>query len=137
MDMPIRSLTISTLTLLLLFALLATSCSRKKKKINRLQKFDAELWISDKNGCVGERLNMKNQLLALKHNMRGLNTGEIESYLGKPDAQELYNRSQRYYIYFLEPGPKCENSKENPQALFVRFSAIGIANEFLIKPLNF
>ena len=67
--------------------------------------------------------------------MRGLKTSDIESYLGKPDAQELYDRSQRYYIYFIEPGPKCEAANENPQALFVRFSAVGIANEFTIKPL--
>ena len=66
--------------------------------------------------------------------MRGLKANEIESYLGKPDAQELYNRSQRYYIYFMEPGPKCDSPKENPQALFVRFTAVGIASEFTIKP---
>ena len=110
-------------------------CSRKKKKTNRLQKFESELWIQDKNGCTGERMILKNQLLSLKHNMRGFKSSEIESYLGKPDAQELYTRSQRYYIYFMEPGPKCDNAKENPQALFVRFSAIGVANEFTIKPL--
>lgn len=119
-----------------LFCLFAQmGCTRKKKKTIRLQKFESELWIQDKNGCGGERMRLKNQLLSLKHNMRGFKTGEIESYLGKPDAQELYNRSQRYYIYFMEPGPKCDNAKENPQALFVRFSAIGIANEFTIKPL--
>ena len=110
-------------------------CNRKKKKTVRLQKFESELWMLDKNGSSGERLNLKNQLLSIKYTMRGLKASEIESYLGKPDAQELYNRSQRYYIYFMEPGPKCENAKENPQALFVRFSAVGFANEFTIKPL--
>lgn len=67
--------------------------------------------------------------------MRGLKTSDIESYLGKPDAQELSARSQRYYIYFINPGPKCDNAEENPQALFVRFSAVGLANEFTIKPI--
>jgi len=110
-------------------------CTRKKKKNTRLQKFESELWIQDKNGCSGDRMNLKNQLLSLKHNMRGLKTSDIESYLGKPDAQELSARSQRYYIYFMEPGPKCDHAKENPQALFVRFSAVGLANEFAIKPI--
>ena len=119
-----------------LFCIIANSgCVRKKKKVVRLQEFSSELWIQDKNGCNGNRNSLKNQFLSLKHNMRGLKTGDIENILGKPDAQELYNRSQRYYIYFLEPGPKCEYAKENPQALFVRFSAVGIANEFIIKPL--
>jgi hypothetical protein len=80
-------------------------------------------------------MDLKDQLLASKHFMRGLKSEQIEEYLGKPDAQELYSRSQRYYIYFLEPGPKCENTQENPQALFVRFSAVGIANEFTIRSL--
>ena len=125
----------TSILLFIIFATLTLGCHQKKKKINRLQKFESELWIQDKNGCTGNRLEMKNQLLSLKHNMRGLKTDEIESYLGTPDAQELYTRSQRYYIYFLEPGPKCENAREHPQALFVRFSAVGIANEFIIKPL--
>jgi len=125
----------TSILLFIIFASLTLGCHQKKKKINRLQKFESELWIQDKNGCTGNRLEMKNQLLSLKHNMRGLKTDEIESYLGTPDAQELYTRSQRYYIYFLEPGPKCENAREHPQALFVRFSAVGIANEFIIKPL--
>ncbi|MCK5104674.1 MAG: hypothetical protein KAQ62_02925 [Cyclobacteriaceae bacterium] len=123
------------LVLFLFLFITQMGCSRKKKKTNRLQKFESELWIQDKNGCTGERMILKNQLLSLKHNMRGFKSSEIESYLGKPDAQELYTRSQRYYIYFMEPGPKCDNAKENPQALFVRFSAIGVANEFTIKPL--
>ncbi len=121
--------------LLLLLLLFSIGCNRKKKKNDRLQQLESALWINDKNGCNGERLRMKNQLLSLKHNMRGFKASKIESYLGKPDAQELYNRGQRYYIYFMEPGPKCDNAKEKPLALFVRFSAVGIATEFTIKPL--
>ncbi|NJN26270.1 MAG: hypothetical protein HC819_09980 [Cyclobacteriaceae bacterium] len=119
----------------LILALALTGCGREKKKTMRLEKFDSETWIADKNGCSGTRLSMKNQILLLKYDMRGLKTDEIESYLGHPDAQELYDRSQRYYIYLIEPGSKCPNAKENPQALFVRFSAVGIANEFTIKPM--
>lgn len=112
-----------------------SGCNRQDKRLENLQKFNAESWKNDKSGCKGERLVLKNELLAIKHKMRGFKTDEIESFLGKPDAQELYNRSQRYYIYFIEPGPKCDEPIENPQALFVRFSAVGIANEFVVKPL--
>lgn len=62
--------------------------------------------------------------------------GEIKKLLGKPDEQELYNRGQRFYIYFIEPGPKCDTPTGNPQVLLVRFSAVGIANEFIVKPLK-
>lgn len=121
---------------MILCVLCCGMCTSKKKKNGRLEKFDSELWIQDKGGCNGERLQLKNQLLSLKHNMRGFKADEIESLLGRPDAQELYNRSQRFYIYFIEPGPKCSTPTENPQALFVRFSALGISNDFIIKPLK-
>ena len=134
-NMPKRGGNIILYSTMLFCLLLLSSCNRKEKKSNRLKGFNSETWIADKNGCNGDRLLLKNDLLSLKHNMRGYRSSEIENLLGKPDAQELYNRSQRYYIYFLDPGPKCDAPIENPQALFVRFSAVGIANEFTIKPL--
>lgn len=121
--------------IVLLSAIAINGCKRKEKKTKKLLKFNSELWIKDKNGCSGDRLELKDHLLSLKHNMRGFKTGEIESYLGRPDAQELADRGQRHYIYFIEAGPKCRNPKEDPLALFVRFSAVGIANEFTIKTL--
>jgi hypothetical protein len=111
-------------------------CANKKKKIRKLENFNSETWMSDKNGCTGARMELKDNLLKSKHFMRGLKTEQIEDYLGKPDAQDLRSRGQRYYIYFLDPGPKCENAREHPQALFVRFSAVGIANEFTIQAVQ-
>lgn len=113
---------------------LSDGCTSKKKKIRKLQNFDSELWIADKNGCEGTRIASMENILASKHLMRGLKTDEIEELLGKPDAEELYDRSQKYYIYFMEPGPKCAAPKEKPRALYVRFSAVGLANEFVIQP---
>ncbi|MDZ7604152.1 MAG: hypothetical protein U5K79_00870 [Cyclobacteriaceae bacterium] len=107
---------------------------QRKRKSGKLQNFDSELWIADKNGCAGTRVASMENLLAAKHLMRGLQTNEIVELLGKPDAEELYDRSQKYYIYFMEPGPKCETPKEKPRALYVRFSAVGLANEFVIQP---
>ncbi len=134
--MTFRTIYKVSVMLICFFLLLQTGCNRKKKKTNRLQKFESAVWIQDKNGCSGERMSLKNNLLSQKHNMRGLKISLIESYLGKPDAQDLSERGQRYYIYFMESGPKCDTPMENPQALFIRFSAVGIANEFTIKPVD-
>ncbi len=123
-------------TTAMLIVVLLNGCVTKKKKIKRLDKFNSELWISDKDGCRGDRLELKDQLLSVKHLMRGFKDNEIESILGKPDAQELYKRGQQYYIYFIEPGPNCENKTDNPQALFVRFSAVGLATEFTIRSFS-
>jgi len=107
-----------------------TYCNKKK----RLEGFDSERWIEDRNGCDGERVKMRRELLKVKFRMRGLQTSEIEDLLGRPDAIELYKRDQKYYIYYMEPGPDCDNAKlENPLKLYVRFTAVGIANELSLK----
>jgi hypothetical protein len=109
------------------------ACSSKKKKIRRLQNFDSAAWISDRKGCSGTRLDMKDDLLRQKYRMRGLKTGQIEDLLGRPDAEELYNRNQKYYIYFLEAGPGCPEPGAEIVALYVRFTAVGIANEITLR----
>ena len=78
-----------------LIILVNASCNRKSKKAESLQQFNSEQWKNDKSGCAGERFILKDELLSLKHKMRGLKVNEIENLLGKPDAQELFNRSQR------------------------------------------
>jgi hypothetical protein len=120
----------------LLSATTWVGCGSKKRKIRKLENFNSEIWMTDKNGCAGTRMELKDNLLKSKHFMRGLKAEQIEDYLGKPDAQDLRSRSQQYYIYFLDPGPKCENAREHPQALLVRFSAVGIANEFTIQAVQ-
>ena len=112
------------------------SCITKKKKVKRIGQFDSELWIGDKNGCHGDRLAIKDQLLSVKHLMRGFKEKEIESFLGKPDVLELSKRGQQYYVYFIESGPKCTTPAEKPLALFVKFSAVGLAVEFTIRPFD-
>ena len=112
------------------------SCITKKKKIKRIGQFDSGLWAGDKNGCSGDRLAIKDQLLSVKHLMRGFKAKEIESFLGKPDVLELSERGQQYYVYFIESGPKCATPAEKPLALFVKFSAVGLAVEFTIRPFD-
>lgn len=109
------------------------ACSSKKKKIRKLQNFDSAAWISDRKGCSGARMEMKDDLLRQKFRMRGLKTGQIVDLLGRPDAEELYNRNQKYYIYFLEAGPGCPEPGAEIIALYVRFTAVGIANEITLR----
>ncbi|MCC5929596.1 MAG: hypothetical protein JJU28_10155 [Cyclobacteriaceae bacterium] len=122
------------LRILAIFLFAATvmlsGCYRKK----RLVDFDSDRWIEDRQGCSSERILMKDELLKVKFKLRGKSTSEITDILGKPDAQELYQRNQKYYIYYLEPGPNCtvkENTK--PLCLYIRFSAVGIASEITLR----
>ncbi len=119
--------------MIIMMSLLIISGCSDKGKIRKLEKFDSAVWIADKDGCNGTRLALKDSLLQAKYSMRGLTINEIRKVLGQPDAEELAERNQKYYIYYLEPGPACNDSAKTSLALFVRFSAVGIANELTFK----
>lgn len=114
---------------LILFAFSFSYCKKK----NPIEGFDSETWIEDVNGCEGNRMDLMNDFLKAKFKMRGKKTSEIEEILGKPDGIELYKRDQKYYIYYMEPAKDCGDANENPLKLYVRFTAVGIANEFSIR----
>ncbi len=109
--------------------LVLTFCNKKKK----IENFDSETWVADEYGCSGERLDLMDEILKVKFKLRGKKMSEIEDILGKPEGIELYKRDQKYYIYYMEPNENCQTSKDNPLKLYVRFSAVGIANEFTVR----
>lgn len=114
-----------TSQLLMLAFLLLTACYQAAD----IENFDETAFQNDPYGCEGTRLQMKQQVLQLPSALKGLNQYEIEATLGKADRQELSNRSRKYLIYYIEPGPQCENSEEEPFTLTVRFNSVGQANE--------
>lgn len=112
--------------------LLATfySCTKSAD----LGDFDIEKWKSDPNGCNGVRVEMIEDLLKLKPNLLGLYQKKIIKALGQPESEELYERSQTYYFYYIDPSGKCNNEGiEDPRVLSIRFTALGIANEVNIR----
>ncbi|MFC0185070.1 hypothetical protein ACFFJX_22250 [Pseudarcicella hirudinis] len=96
---------IQYLFLSLLFCI--SSCTKKPK----LEGFDLEKWQADKGGCKGDRVQMIEQLKALKQELKGVSSNDMEDYLGKPDIQQLADRNQEYYVYFLDKGTHCEDIK--------------------------
>jgi hypothetical protein len=120
------------LAVFLILLLLHGSCGEKRKE-RKLEKFDSIAWKTDRDGCNGIRVSMKDNLLKSKYTMRGLTTREVLDLMGHPDAEELADRNQKYYIYFIEPGPACTGFGGKATALYVRFSAVGIANEFTFR----
>lgn len=57
----------------------------------------------------------------------------MEEILGKPDIQQLADRNQEYYIYFLEPGTQCEYKPSQAKSIAFRFSAMGLATEITFQ----
>ncbi|WP_345162019.1 outer membrane protein assembly factor BamE domain-containing protein [Nibribacter koreensis] len=59
----------------------------------------------------------------------------IRGLFGKPDAEELLERSQKIYIYYITPGPKCKDASmagKDQKALTVRFDALGKVREIMV-----
>jgi hypothetical protein len=106
---------------------LATACTKQPK----LESLNLEKWSADRGGCNGERTRSIEKLKSLKQEIKGVSSNDLDDYLGTPDIQQLADRSQKYYIYFLEKGVHCEDLKlhSDARSMSVRFSAMGMATE--------
>jgi hypothetical protein len=98
-----------------------------------LEGIDTELWKSDKYGCLQQRQQFIAAITSQKDKLKSLTEDDVIDLLGRPDQNELYSRNQKFYRYFLEPGPSCENAMANPKRLIIRFNAIGLAKEVSVE----
>ena len=113
--------------LLLIVMLMTFSACHTSVDIDGL---DEAAFRADPNGCSGIRSAMKDALFAADTYLKGLTQEEIYATLGKPDRQELATRSQKYFVYYIDPAPECQgDSTATPLTLFVRFSAMNRASE--------
>ncbi|MEM7107079.1 MAG: hypothetical protein AAF519_02550 [Bacteroidota bacterium] len=105
------------------------ACDTKKE----LMDFDYTTWVADPNGCSGKRLALQSSLENNLESLKTLNQNEVKELLGKPDKNELYTRSQKFFIYQIGPGEECGSSLTTPSPyLSIRFNAMGLAKEVLI-----
>jgi hypothetical protein len=121
-----KHIKISFLFLTLIFTVGCT------KKID-VGDFDSEKWIADRQGCNGDRIEMIDDVIKIRENLLGLYQKSILKVLGKPEGEELYERSQTYWWYYLDPSGECDNSIDNPRKLTIRYTALGIANQVDIQ----
>jgi outer membrane protein assembly factor BamE (lipoprotein component of BamABCDE complex) len=103
----------------------------------RLQNFDAEAWKADKKACKNIRKQWIQSLLFQKSTLKGKSRLQILALLGKPDAQELYERGQRFYYYFWDKGVQCigKNDLKSTKFIKLRISAIGRVTEIIVNPI--
>lgn len=102
-------------------------CSCTNKSL--IKGFDRSLWAEGMYGCEGNRPELVQVILKSRQKLMGKTEDRIISTLGKPDRNELYERNQKFYIYYLDPGPLCHTPDPDPDMLVLRFSAVGICNE--------
>jgi hypothetical protein len=120
-----------TILFIILSGLFLSSCT-KKPNLNGL---DVEQFKSDRGACKGLRKSQIAWLKAHRLELKGVSSNDIEDELGKPDIQQLADRNQEYYIYFLEPGTHCQDIKKpsSAQSIAFRFSAMGLATEITFQ----
>lgn len=58
---------------------------------------------------------------------------DLVDLLGRPDENQLLDRNQKFFKYYLEPGPNCDNPKVDAKKLVLRFNAMGLAKEVMIR----
>lgn len=121
-----RSLSLGSL----LVCLVCLSCS---KPLPELKGIETEVWLADKNGCKGNRATSIETLKTQKNDLLGLSEMEVVQVLGKPDRNELYKRNQKFYYYYLQPAPECEQHLDSALRLAIRFNAMGLAKEISVE----
>lgn len=119
--------------LLFAFILFLPACSDTPE----LENIDLSQWKADKGACQNYRITAVDELLAQKGKLKGLSQNEVISLLGQADQHELYERSQKFFIYHLEPGMNCENfNNQYFKALYIRFNALDQAIDFNIQKIK-
>ncbi|WP_373496837.1 hypothetical protein [Aquiflexum sp.] len=119
---------------LLIIVIQLFSCSRKVELAN----IDLENWKNDRNGCLGLRMDDLEDFRAIKNDLLGKDNQALIKTFGRPDKVELADRSQSFFIYFLEPGPSCINKDKSGEPLkaIFRLNAISRVSEVTISKLE-
>jgi len=119
-----------------LFPFLLFSCSAAPDKIGSL---DLVKWRSDRGGCNDVRKSLENDFRKIEKDILGKHIDEVGQLLGRPDIHQLGGRDRKYYVYFLEKGPHCNDIKEKSaaQKVILRFNSVGLLAEinFQARPL--
>ncbi len=108
------------------------SCSPPPDQFGRL---DLRKWRGDRGGCNGVRASILPDFRAEIQNLKGKRVDVIGELLGRPDINEIADRNQKFYIYFLEKGPQCDKpgAKSTSRSVAIRMSAIGLATEITFQ----
>lgn len=122
-----------SLLLCVFFAGLNMQCSSKVK----IEGLDLELWKQDRNGCLGLRAKDLEAFREVKNEFLAKDNQALIKTFGRPDKVELADRSQTFFIYFIEPAPACEGTESvhTPLMVIFRLNAISRVSEVTISNL--
>lgn len=108
-------------------------CVSCDKPLPTLEGMDLEQWRQDKNACGKVRTGMRDAIDSQMEKLLALDQMQVVELLGRPDQNELSSRSQKFFYYFIEPGPACGRSDSAALRLVIRFNAVGLAKEVAVE----
>lgn len=95
-----------------------------------LEGFDKKSWQNDPLGCKNVRKSLLKNFDQHKKEIILLSSKEVISLLGKPDEKMLYERGQKFYIYYIEAGSQCkQNNLPQGKKILIRFDALDKVSE--------
>jgi len=111
-----------------------SSCSSKLE----VGQINLENWKKDRYGCKGLRIKELEEFRKIKNSFLEANNQELILTFGRPDRVELLNKSQSFFIYFLEPSASCRGVVEEKEPLKVlfRMNAISRVSEVTITSFD-
>jgi len=107
---------------------LAMACSSAPDQLGKL---DLKKWRSDRGGCNDVRKRLEGDFKSVEKELKGKFADTIGELLGRPDIHQLGERNTKFYVYFLEKGPQCENmqAKSEARKVLLKFNAVGLLSE--------
>ena len=96
-----------------------------------LGSLDLAKWREDRNACGGVRATLVEDFKAEQEQLMGKFADDVGQLLGRPDIHQLGSRNQKFYVYFLEKGPQCEDvtKPSSAEKVILRFNAVGLLAE--------
>lgn len=119
-------------TALIILTALWINFSGCKRKID-LGRFNPEHWKRDFNGCDGTRESIYSFFEGVKPQMIGIREDQVLEILGRPNKQNLEERSKKSYLYYLTPGKQCVFRKNEARLIEVEFDALDRVKTISIK----
>ncbi len=112
---------------------LLAACSYSKPV--ELEGLDTKTFKADRAACKGDR---KKQLEFIKSNKDAfleISENVVYKTLGRYDFQGLGKKNEKFWVYFLEEGPQCEQIQNESDAtcIILYFNAVKLVKEVIVQ----
>ena len=98
--------------------------------------FNGKEWKSDEFGCQNKRVKMLESVKEATENLKLMGDADVRRLFGRPDKTELFSRSQKFYLYYIEEGKQCEEEDTTTgrgRILEISLDALGRLHEINIR----